>query len=243
MLGHEVLTDGDEDVIPPLLFRLNVAVSICLSLPVCSEICRHALFLASRNFLKRLESISMTVPLMPRHIFIEAPSIQVLKEVLMQTPYSLTHICRVLSEFIYPLTRYLLNPAVLPPFSWIRLVRGGSYRGRLGVVSCNSTVLLLPRYNQTLARHLTVEPMFFAPDTVVGQAGLFELNFDLLCHNIEFVDPFMDSVFVESAQCLVESGHPDVFHAWQDVWVATWPDGCIVKLIDSADGKKALSDI
>ena len=80
--------------------------------------------------------------------------------------------------------------------------------------------------------------MFFAPDVVVGQAGLFELNFDLLCHNIEFVDPFMDSVFVESAWCLVESGHPDVFRAWQDVWVATWPDGCIVKLIDSADGKE-----
>ena len=53
--GREVPTDGDEDVIPPLLFRLNVAVSICLSLPVCSEICRHALFLTSRNFLKRLD--------------------------------------------------------------------------------------------------------------------------------------------------------------------------------------------
>ncbi len=134
----------------------------------------------------------MTVPLMPRRIYVEAPSMQVLQEALLQTPYSSTRICRVLSEVIYPLARYLLNPAVLPPFSWIRLVHGGSYKGRLGVVSRNSTVLLLPIHNETPAGHVTVEPMFFAPDAVVGQFSLFELEFNLLRHNIEFVDLFMD---------------------------------------------------
>ena len=137
--GCEVPRNSDKNDGPPLLFCLNTVVGVWLMLPLHPDILQIHTVTYFEIFFPKVGLICMIVPLMPRCIYVKAPSMQVLKDLLLQTPYSLICISLVPPEFIYSLAQYL-NPAVLPPFSWIQLVHRGRYRGQLGVVTCNSTV-------------------------------------------------------------------------------------------------------
>ena len=157
---------------------------------------------------------------MLRRIFVDAPSLSALIDILQYSPYKSIRPRRVPSSDIYPLVRYLLNPAFPPPFSWIRLNIKGDYKGRLGVVSQGSRILLLPKYD-TFATCPDLLPLLvplpFSPDAVAGDFGLYEVDPVCILERIELVDPYMDAAFLASARCLVESGHPDVLRAWKDV--------------------------
>ena len=80
-----------------------------------------------------------------------------------------------------------------------------------------------------------IHPIPFISDPVVGQFGLVELESTSMRDYIKFIDPSMDSVFVEAARRLVQSGHPDICHAWKDVWLSSWPNHCPVWLKGASD--------
>ena len=171
----------------------------------------------------------MCIPLMPQRIYVHAPSLKAINDILSANSYHRVRPRAVSPDVLYPLAQYPLNPASLPPFSWLRLVCRGKYKRDLAVVSRRNTVLLLPRYRQ--APSSGIHPIPFISNPVIGQFGLVELESTSMRDYIEFVDPSMDSVFVEAARRLVDSGHPDVCRAWKDVWFTSWPDHCPVRLV------------
>ena len=61
-----------------------------------------------------------------------------------------------------------------------------------------------------------------------------------MCGVVEVVDPSVDAHFLDCAWTLIETGHPDVFQAWRNIWVSTWPDGCAVNYLSTGENEHAL---
>ena len=97
-------------------------------------------------------------------------------------------------------------------------------------MSASHSILFLPKYISTPSSSRTAAPLHFAPGEVVGDFYLFKVKFEQMQDIIEFVDPYMDSIFVENACRPVDSGHPDVSVAWINVWHNTWLDSCSVQI-------------
>lgn len=171
---------------------------------------------------------------MPHRLYIEAPSLEVLKSVLLHSPYK-TRPRRIPSSQIFDIVRYLRSPSTPPLLHWVRLTCPGPYHGDLGVVSAKATILIMPRLQQLVDdRRRICIPINVGQMTTDLGYDIVELAFNYAndADRGAFVlaDPIVDANFIASNRSLLEHRHPDIGSTWERTWKSTWPDGCTAKL-------------
>ena len=174
------------------------------------------------------------MPSMPGRLYVEAPSMNKIMSVICETLYR--QICPycVPAEQVYSLVQYLEYPAALPPFNWVCLIHGGKFKGCLGVISHNCNRLIMPRHKVSLTETSILIPVKLEQVSLVEVSGLFKLTFASMHGIVKVVDPSVDAHFLDCTQTLIEMGHPDIFQAWRNIWVSTWPDGYAVNYLSTA---------
>ena len=142
-------------------------------------------------------------------IYVEATSIDILTNVLHQSPRKLRPQIVADTQMV-ELIHYLQSGAFLPPpLTWVRFVCPGDYHSTLGVVSSHSTVLVF-----TKSAH---------SDSInTGHCSLLWLTEDLLelsydkapATFVEVINPTVDAKFLEKSMPLVQTAHVNIISAW-----------------------------
>ena len=196
-------------------------------------------------------------------MYVEALSHSAIYDVLKSSPYNRQiRVAQVPKTEVHSIIQYLERPTYFNTISWVRVKYSKDYRGDLALLSTGNTLLMMPRHRRArvpkggrktnrrkdvlsitpVEGHTRVEVRSDFGRVVGVEHGLISLELTTPIHSLNPFYGGVDKPFIDAVRLFLDTGHPDVRHAWTVLWKTTWAIGSTVETTDGIRGRVVYLD-